>query len=133
MRSCGRWSEPSSRGPPPPDRRTCRNGFRRRGNVGEHRTNPARADGEHRRGDSRAARGGTPMTDTLERVQTYQQLIGGSLVDAASGQMMDVINPANDQVIASVPKSSQEDVDRAVNAAEAAFATWKTTTPQDRS
>ena len=73
------------------------------------------------------------MTDTLERVKTYQQLIGGAFVDAASGETAEVINPANDQVIASVPKSASEDVDRAVDAAETAFATWKKTTPQDRS
>ncbi|MFL5749055.1 MAG: aldehyde dehydrogenase family protein, partial [Chloroflexota bacterium] len=73
------------------------------------------------------------MTDTLERVKTYQQLIGGAFVDAASGETAEVINPANDQVIASVPKSAGEDVDRAVDAAETAFATWKKTTPQDRS
>jgi 1-pyrroline dehydrogenase len=73
------------------------------------------------------------MTDTLERVKTYQQLIGGSFVDSASGETMEVINPANDQAIANVPRSAAEDVDRAVNAAEAAFTTWKTTTPQDRS
>jgi 1-pyrroline dehydrogenase len=46
---------------------------------------------------------------------------------------MEVINPANDQAIANVPRSAEEDVNRAVDAAEAAFATWKTTTPQDRS
>jgi 1-pyrroline dehydrogenase len=73
------------------------------------------------------------MTDTLERVETYQQLIGGSFVDSASGETMEVINPANDEVIAQVPKSAEEDVNRAVDAAEKAFATWKTTTPQDRS
>ena len=73
------------------------------------------------------------MTDTLERVQTYQQLIGGSFVDAADGRTADVINPANDEVIASVPASSGEDVDRAVDAAETAFESWKKTTPQDRS
>jgi 1-pyrroline dehydrogenase len=73
------------------------------------------------------------VTDTLERVQTYQQLIGGQFVDAADGATQDVINPADDQVIAQVPKSAAEDVDRAVNAAETAFATWKKTTPQDRS
>jgi 1-pyrroline dehydrogenase len=73
------------------------------------------------------------MTDTLERVKTYQQLIGGSFVDSASGETMEVINPANDQAIANVPRSAEEDVNRAVDAAEAAFATWKTTTPQDRS
>jgi 1-pyrroline dehydrogenase len=73
------------------------------------------------------------MTDTLERVKTSQQLIGGSFVDAASGETAEVINPANDQVIANVPKSAAEDVDRAVNAAATAFETYKQTTPQDRS
>ena len=73
------------------------------------------------------------MTDTLERTRTYQQFIGGSFVDAADGRTAEVINPANDQVIANVPASSHEDVDRAVNAAEKAFESWKKTTPQDRS
>jgi 1-pyrroline dehydrogenase len=73
------------------------------------------------------------VTETLERAKTYQQFIGGGFVDAADGRTAEVINPANDQVIANVPASSQEDVDRAVNAAEKAFETWKQTTPQDRS
>jgi 1-pyrroline dehydrogenase len=73
------------------------------------------------------------MTETLERVRTYQQLIGGKFVDSASGETNEVINPADDQVIATVPKSAGEDVDRAVNAAATAFETWKGTTPQDRS
>ena len=73
------------------------------------------------------------MTETLERVKTYQQLIGGKFVDSASGETLEVINPADDQVIAAVPKSAEEDVDRAVNAAATAFETWKGTTPQDRS
>jgi len=73
------------------------------------------------------------MTDTLERVKTYQQLIGGKFVDSASGETLEVINPADDKVIAAVPKSAEEDVDRAVEAAATAFETWKQTTPQDRS
>jgi 1-pyrroline dehydrogenase len=73
------------------------------------------------------------VTETLERTKTYQQFIGGGFVDAADGRTVDVINPANDQVIASVPASSGEDVDRAVDAAEKAFEEWKKTTPQDRS
>ena len=72
------------------------------------------------------------MTDTLERVQTYQQLIGGEFVGAADGRTADVINPADDQIIAQVPASAAEDVDRAVNAAETAFESWKKTTPQER-
>jgi 1-pyrroline dehydrogenase len=73
------------------------------------------------------------VTETLERVKTYQQFIGGSFVDAADGRTAEVVNPANDQVIANVPASSSEDVDRAVEAAARAFETWKATTPQDRS
>jgi 1-pyrroline dehydrogenase len=73
------------------------------------------------------------VTDVIERVKTYQQFIGGKFVDAASGETLDVENPANGQVIAKVPASSAEDVDRAVNAADKAFQTWKQTTPQDRS
>jgi 1-pyrroline dehydrogenase len=66
-------------------------------------------------------------------VKTYRQLIGGESVESASGETLDVENPANGEVIAKVPASSAEDVDRAVNAAEKAFESWKTTTPQDRS
>jgi 1-pyrroline dehydrogenase len=73
------------------------------------------------------------VTETLEKVRTYQQFIGGDFVDAASGETLDVENPANGQVIAKVPGSDAEDVDRAVTAAANAFETWKHTTPQDRS
>ena len=64
------------------------------------------------------------MTDTRERVTTYQQFIGGEFVDAADGRTAEVINPANDEAIATVPASAAEDVDRAVNAAETAFESW---------
>ncbi len=73
------------------------------------------------------------MTDTLERVKTYQQFIGGEWVDSASGATVEVINPADDRVIATVQASDAEDVDRAANAAEAAFESWGKATPQERS
>jgi 1-pyrroline dehydrogenase len=73
------------------------------------------------------------VTGTLDRVKTYQQFIDGAWVDSASGQTLAVENPADGQVIANVPASSDEDVDRAVNAAAKAFETWQHTTPQDRS
>ena len=73
------------------------------------------------------------MTDVMERVKTYRQFIGGEFVDSASGQTLEIENPANARVIASVPASAQEDVDRAVNAAATAFESYRNTTPQDRS
>ena len=73
------------------------------------------------------------MTDVLERVKTYQQFIGGEWVDSASGETLDVENPADGTVIARVQASSAEDVDRAANAASIAFETWGHTTPAERS
>ena len=73
------------------------------------------------------------MAEVMDKVQTLQQFINGEWVDSASGKTLDVINPANDEVIARVPASDAEDVDRAVEAADRAFESWSQTTPQDRS
>ena len=73
------------------------------------------------------------MTEVKDAVQTYQQFIGGEWVDSAGGQTLDVVNPATDEVVARVPASDVEDVDRAVRAAQQGFETWQHTTPQDRS
>jgi 1-pyrroline dehydrogenase len=73
------------------------------------------------------------MTDVAERVKTYQQFIGGEWVDSASGEVLDVENPADGTVIARVQASAAEDVDLAANAAATAFETWQHTTPAERS
>ena len=72
------------------------------------------------------------MTDVMDEVQTLQQFINGQWVDSASGKTLAVENPANGKVIANVPASDTEDVDRAVEAAATAFETWKNTTPAER-
>src|SRR5438067_1749871 len=63
----------------------------------------------------------------------YQILIGGELADAVSGETMEVIAPATGETIAEVPRCGAEDVDRAVEAAEAALPDWLDKTPKDRS
>ena len=74
------------------------------------------------------------MTDTLERVKTYQQLIGGEFVDAADGRTAEVINPANDQVDRERPGAARPRTSTARSTRPTtAFETWKKTTPQDRS
>src|SRR5216684_392577 len=63
----------------------------------------------------------------------YKNLVGGEWVDAASGETMEVINPATGETIADVPKCSADDVDRAVAAAKKALPEWLDRTPKDRS
>ena len=62
----------------------------------------------------------------------YKAFVGGEWVDSASGETMDVINPATGEVVAAVPRCSAEDVDRAVAAAAKALPEWLDKTPKDR-
>jgi betaine-aldehyde dehydrogenase len=52
---------------------------------------------------------------------TTRMVIGGESVDAADGQTFDVVNPANGKIIATAPLGGRAEVDRAVDAARAAF------------
>jgi acyl-CoA reductase-like NAD-dependent aldehyde dehydrogenase len=53
--------------------------------------------------------------------------IGGRPTQAADGRTFEVVEPAQGEVIASIPSGSAEDVDRAVRAAQAAFdGEWRT-------
>ncbi len=65
-------------------------------------------------------------------VTQQKMFVDGEFVDALSGETMEVLNPATGDVIAEVPRASEEDVDRAVAAAEKAWETWREKTPKDR-
>lgn len=52
-------------------------------------------------------------------------LINGKIVEARSGDRIDVINPADEMIIGSVPKGGKEDADAAIESAEQAFQSWK--------
>jgi alpha-ketoglutaric semialdehyde dehydrogenase len=57
--------------------------------------------------------------------KTFQNYIGGEWVDAASGETFESTSPANGDAIGTFPKSSREDVDRAVAAAKEAYEDWR--------
>jgi betaine-aldehyde dehydrogenase len=65
--------------------------------------------------------------------QTFRNVINGELVDSASGETYDVLDPTTGEVYAQAPKSGAEDVDGAYAAAADAFPGWRDATPQDRS
>lgn len=66
------------------------------------------------------------------KIQQDRSYVDGEWVGASDGEEMEVVNPATEEVIATVPKSTVADVDRAVSAASAAFEQWVETTPQER-
>ena len=68
-------------------------------------------------------------TTTRTKLQNF---INGEFSDSADGATEDVTNPANGEVIAQMPLSTEEDVDRAVAAAKGAFDGWARTTPGER-
>src|SRR5947208_15522346 len=73
------------------------------------------------------AREGRPVMTDLKMI------IDGKEVESASRQRMDVINPATEKPVGSVPKGTAADVDRAVVSARAAFRKWSRITPGERS
>ena len=60
----------------------------------------------------------------------YTNLIDGEMI--TNGQWMDVVNPANEEVIGRVPACGKDELDRAVAAARRAFKTWSKTSPEER-
>src|SRR6058998_3148328 len=62
-----------------------------------------------------------------------KMIIDGKEVESASRERMNVIDPATEKTIGSVPKGAAEDVNRAVKAARAAFKKWSRITPGERS
>jgi NAD-dependent aldehyde dehydrogenases len=58
---------------------------------------------------------------TIQQLKTYQMLIDGQWVAAASGLTYQVVDPATEQPIAIVPKGAVADAERAVRAARKAF------------
>jgi len=61
----------------------------------------------------------------LTGTKTFQNYIGGEWVDAASGETFESVSPANGDAIGVFPRSTADDVDRAVAAAKAAWEDWR--------
>jgi len=66
-------------------------------------------------------------------MKSYKNFVNGKMVDAVDGQTEPILAPATEQTLASVPKGSERDVDRAVESAAGAFEKWQDSTPGDRS
>jgi alpha-ketoglutaric semialdehyde dehydrogenase len=61
---------------------------------------------------------------TAER-KTYRNYIGGEWVEAAGAETFESTNPATGETIGAFPRSTVDDVDRAVEAAKEAYERWR--------
>lgn len=64
--------------------------------------------------------------------QFTKQYINGEWVDSTSGETIDVINPATEEVIGSVAKGNEEDVNKAVEAADNVYLDFRHSTVEYR-
>jgi len=67
-------------------------------------------------------------------VRRYRMYIGGEFVESQSGKYFPVVDPSTEEILAEVPDADENDVNRAVAAARAAFdsGAWPQTTAQER-
>ncbi|KAI8479461.1 Methylmalonate-semialdehyde dehydrogenase [acylating] mitochondrial [Branchiostoma belcheri] len=61
-------------------------------------------------------------------VPTTKLFINGRMVESKATEWIDVHNPATNEVVTRVPKSTPEEMQAAVDAAKAAFPSWSETT-----
>ncbi|MCR9257109.1 MAG: NADP-dependent succinate-semialdehyde dehydrogenase [Alphaproteobacteria bacterium] len=80
------------------------------------------------------AKGAGNLPVTLKDPDLFRQqaYIAGEWVDADSGEVVQVTDPASGQVIGTVPKMGKAEAKRAVDAADAAWAEWRGKTAKER-
>src|SRR5215475_7929351 len=71
----------------------------------------------------------TPVTSQVIEVQNY---FGGAWHKSAATEHSNIVNPATAEVIGHTPFSSKAEVEAVVQAAAAAFPTWRRTPPGER-
>src|SRR5687768_14929575 len=73
------------------------------------------------------------LTHDTEPVHRDRLFIGGEWVEPSGDGRIEVIDSTTEQVMGSVPESAAADVDRAVEAARAAFESWSQSSVEERS
>jgi malonate-semialdehyde dehydrogenase (acetylating)/methylmalonate-semialdehyde dehydrogenase len=72
------------------------------------------------------------LEEPIKEVTKLQNYIDGEWVESESDQILDVLNPATQKLLAKVPMSTKEEVNAAVKAAKEAFPEWRQTPPLAR-
>ena len=66
------------------------------------------------------------------QVDTVKNYVGGEWKSSESAELINVVNPATQKILAAVPASDAAEVNAAIAAASKAFPAWRATPPEDR-
>ena len=72
------------------------------------------------------------MEKQQKKIECLSNYINGGWVESSSADVLDVRNPANQEVLAQVPLSTPAELAQAAEAAQNAFARWRRTPPEER-
>src|SRR5882672_2821058 len=72
------------------------------------------------------------MKELVNGVSRYRHFIAGDWVDSTKKEWIEVENPATGEIIATVPKGTPDDADRACVAAHQAQPAWEALPPVER-
>ena len=69
----------------------------------------------------------------MTQIQNFKMYINGEWVNSSSGRVIKTLNPETNEVWATVPEANEEDVNKAVQAAQKAFdGSWSKLHPKER-
>ena len=68
----------------------------------------------------------------MNKIEHIENYINGKWVASSTTDFMDIINPANQDILAKVPASNKKEMDNAVSAAETALVDWRDTPATER-
>ena len=72
------------------------------------------------------------MSANIEQFMQQANLIGGQWVNADSGETIEVNNPANGDIIGTIPNSGRDETRRAIDVAQEAFESFRKTSALER-
>src|SRR4030043_880935 len=72
------------------------------------------------------------LEEPIKEAMELKNYINGEWVESKSKQILDVVNPATQKLLARVPMSTKEEVLSAIQTAKEAFPEWRRTPPVAR-
>ncbi len=84
------------------------------------------ASAQRKRGEPSSAR------ENRKAIANYKMYINGRWVESESADIIQVVNPSTEQVIATVPKATRDEAKHALESAERAQHKWECLSPLER-